>query len=505
MHCRWAFLAPLLVSRVGGVYDPERRIESARLYGNIAHYAYYFVDLLIGDPPQRASVILDTGSSFCAFPCSGCRHCGSHIDPLFDVSKSKTAKWVNCGSTCRGSCTKGHCSYHQAYLEGSAISGFWFEDLLRLGDAIQRNPPVVARLGCHQEENRLFYTQKANGIFGVQGPKTPLQTLFADHSHVDSTIFSICIAHEGGRLTVGGHNNSYHVAPVQYIPLADFTKYKVVLTSMRVGDKGIVNFRDTLIDSGTTYTYMAAQHYHALKEGIENYCKHHNECGAKFYSNCYHAKDGLEKFPVIDMMFGSVLVKWHAREYLYRQSATSTRWCYAFQNDGNTATTTLGMSWMLYKEIIFDLKNLSVGIAPANCPEYRERPVHRFDPASLETPTVAPGRWRAPRTHPVSNSMPAEPPAPGYSADAKFPDSFPDLSAVRLRWNSPSKEVLLALSVVTVLVASVFTIRFRYWLGIRPEAKTHVRVAQEDPDSAPSGKGCTPRPAACIVGSVVEF
>jgi hypothetical protein len=38
-----------------------------RGYGT--HYSYIYV----GTPPQRVSVILDTGSHFTAFPCTGCR------------------------------------------------------------------------------------------------------------------------------------------------------------------------------------------------------------------------------------------------------------------------------------------------------------------------------------------------------------------------------------------------------------------------------------------------
>jgi len=54
-------LFALWAGRCGALYDPYNHIESARLYGNINEYAYYFVDLLVGTPPQRVSVILDTG------------------------------------------------------------------------------------------------------------------------------------------------------------------------------------------------------------------------------------------------------------------------------------------------------------------------------------------------------------------------------------------------------------------------------------------------------------
>ena len=38
------------------------------------HYAF----LWVGSPPQRKSVIIDTGSHNTAFPCVGCK-CGKHV------------------------------------------------------------------------------------------------------------------------------------------------------------------------------------------------------------------------------------------------------------------------------------------------------------------------------------------------------------------------------------------------------------------------------------------
>lgn len=44
-------------------------------------YAYYFIDLMVGTPPQLTSVIVDTGSHLLAFPCGGCDQCGHHLVP----------------------------------------------------------------------------------------------------------------------------------------------------------------------------------------------------------------------------------------------------------------------------------------------------------------------------------------------------------------------------------------------------------------------------------------
>lgn len=62
------------------------------------HFAYVYA----GTPPQRVSVIVDTGSHFTAFPCAECSNCGSHTDPYWDASKSSTSTVVSC-KHCHGS------------------------------------------------------------------------------------------------------------------------------------------------------------------------------------------------------------------------------------------------------------------------------------------------------------------------------------------------------------------------------------------------------------------
>jgi len=376
------------------LYDPVHHLESARVYGNIDAFAYYFIDLSVGTPPQRVSVIIDTGSAVAAFPCANCAHCGRHIDPAFDFARSSTARWVSCGGDCSGSCSNGHCSYRQGYLEGSSISGFWFRDWVHLGDSIQHNPSVNLNMGCHQDENKLFYTQRANGILGLgprsNGRRTLLQEMFQDHAHINTMIFSLCLSEWGGRLVVGGSNSSYHTGPVVYTSLALNTGYYgVSLTSMSLGGNLIGNrFGRTFIDSGTTYTYMASAPYRALKSAIENHCRSHNNCGATHSGNCWSIPDahaGLGRFPHVDVVFNGVNTVWVPAGYLFRKGMTN-QFCYAFENDGAGAGTTLGASWMQHKDIIFDLASNRVGIVPANCPQYRDRPAL----GSWDEPTLAP-------------------------------------------------------------------------------------------------------------------
>jgi hypothetical protein len=71
--------------RAGGTRDGDlAEVDSttssvAPLFeGMGTHYSFIWV----GTPPQRVSVIMDTGSHHTAFPCKGCK-CGTHVRDFF--------------------------------------------------------------------------------------------------------------------------------------------------------------------------------------------------------------------------------------------------------------------------------------------------------------------------------------------------------------------------------------------------------------------------------------
>lgn len=224
---------------------------------------------------------------------------------------------------------------------------------------------------------------------------------------------------------MGGYNESYHRGKIIWVPMNP-NSYDVPLKSMRVaGSRGHsvsgLGHSMTMVDSGSTYTYMATRAYRALKSNIEAHCKSHDNCGGKQQGGCWTVPSGkLNKFPVVEMYFGKQKTYWKPRAYLYREG-TSKQWCYSFQDDGPGANTVLGASWMLYHDVIFDLRSHKLGIVQALCPAYKERPSHSTD--HLEAPTVA--EWNAiPRPPPNSGG--------GNHSDDEFLDDPPidlDLSA----------------------------------------------------------------------------
>lgn len=73
--------------------------DSSIIYGNSSSLTYFYVNLYIGSPPQKQSVIIDTGSHMTAIPCQPfCENCGSHINPHYDTNKSNSSSILQCES-----------------------------------------------------------------------------------------------------------------------------------------------------------------------------------------------------------------------------------------------------------------------------------------------------------------------------------------------------------------------------------------------------------------------
>jgi len=360
-------------------------------------YAYYFADLNVGTPnPQRVSVIVDTGSALCGFPCASCVHCGNHIDPLFDFAASKSANAVGCTPECDGGCQQDLCAYRQSYAEGSYVTGFFFKDQAQLADALGDNTPVNATLGCHIDERKLFFTQRVNGIMGLaprqikDGRPTILQELFQDKTHVSTGMFSMCLAEWGGLLTVGGYHPQYHTTSqsgLQWIPMTAQGYYYVKPDKLLLGDTPLAStfqeFGDTIVDSGTTFTYLPTAVFNKLTTAIDAYCDKEPGCGAsksESEPNCWYVLDsaaGPAKFPKLSFAFttpeGVISVQWPASAYLY-QRAVVGYWCRAFSDNGATQSSVFGVSWMLHKDIVFDIAGSRLGVSEAACPEHKRAP-----------------------------------------------------------------------------------------------------------------------------------
>lgn len=155
--------------RPGGTFDNFQAVPLSQGYGT------HFANVWVGSPtPQRKTVIVDTGSHYTAFPCSGCQNCGGphHTDPYFNPSKSTTFHPLQCDE-CRDGvlCENGQCRFSQSYTEGSSWEAVQVQDRFYCGgsDVLDSVEPGDERyamdfmFGCQVSMTGLFITQLADG------------------------------------------------------------------------------------------------------------------------------------------------------------------------------------------------------------------------------------------------------------------------------------------------------------------------------------------------------
>jgi len=173
------------------------------------HYAHVYV----GTPPQRVSVIVDTGSHHTAFPCSGCKSCGKHTDPYFDPARSSTLKRLGCSDCVAAArCVAKTCQVSQSYTEGSSWKAVQMRDAYYVGGDDARARPRAGDkwistpfvFGCQTYETGLFRTQKADGIMGMSMHAQTLVPTMRASAQLGHNSFSMCFMHGGARRPASG-------------------------------------------------------------------------------------------------------------------------------------------------------------------------------------------------------------------------------------------------------------------------------------------------------------
>jgi hypothetical protein len=155
-------------------------------------YGTHYVDLWVGQPPQRQTVIVDTGSGTTAFPCGGCHDCGVpkyHSDGLFMEDMSESFEALACHKCFEGDCRSGKCRLSRFYLEGSSWTAYEAQDHCYVGgmhsSTIQDD---------HGTDSLDPFHAPAFGFELKFGCQTQLKGAFVNqvrtsYLHVNSTIF----------------------------------------------------------------------------------------------------------------------------------------------------------------------------------------------------------------------------------------------------------------------------------------------------------------------------
>ena len=278
----------------GGQFNNYQAVPLLQGYGT------HFSIVWVGTPtPQRKTVIVDTGSHYTAFPCSGCQSCGAphHTDPYFRPEKSGTFHQLQC-SECQDGvvCDDGKCKFTQAYTEGSSWEAVQVKDRFYCGgtdvlDSVNPNDQKYAidfMFGCQNSMTGLFITQLADGIMGMSAHPATLPKQLYDKRKIEHNLFALCYRRElgtskrgvtAGSMTFGGVSNNLDTSPMVYAKnmakigwFTVFVKNIYVRTTggqsarsiddisttiqVRVDVKTLNSGKGVIVDSGTTDTYL---------------------------------------------------------------------------------------------------------------------------------------------------------------------------------------------------------------------------------------------------------
>ncbi|KAL5556854.1 hypothetical protein UlMin_039090 [Ulmus minor] len=428
-HSRPAFLFPLHLSSPNSSTssNPRRLLQRSgskkpnarmRLYDDLLLNGYYTTRLLIGTPPQKFALIVDTGSSVTYVPCSTCDQCGNHQDPRFDPEQSSTYQAVKCNIDCTCDNDRVQCLYERQYAEMSTSSGVLGEDLLSFGN-LSELAPQRAVFGCENMETGDLYSQHADGIMGLGRGELSVVDQLVDKGVIND-LFSLCYGGMdigGGAMVLGGITPPNGMVFAKSDPVRS-PYYNVDLKEIHVGGKQLsINpmifdeKHGSVLDSGTTYAYLPEAAFVVLKEAIMKELKsfrqirgpdpnYNDLCFAGFERDVSQLANS---FPAVDMVFGNgQKLSLSPENYLFRHSKVRGAYCLGIFQNGKDPTTLLGGIVVRNTLVTYDRENSKIGFWKTNCSELWER-LHTSDspppisPASSENnlttkapPTFAP-------------------------------------------------------------------------------------------------------------------
>ncbi|XP_042500440.1 aspartyl protease family protein 2 [Macadamia integrifolia] len=263
----------------------------------------YFVDFRIGTPPQKLLLVADTGSDLIWVKCSACRNCSRNAPgTAFQARHSTTFSPLHCydkacrlvphplkHQPCNHTRVHSTCHYQYTYDDGSRTSGFFSRETTTLntssGRAAKRKTLVF---GCGFHVSGPSLTGSSfNGSQGVMGLGRGPISFSTQLGKQFGNKFSYCLMDytlsppPTSYLVIGESPESITKKKMRYTPLLTNplspNLYYVGIKSVSVNGVTLrinpsvwaINqegYGGTIIDSGTTLTFLAEPAYrHILK------------------------------------------------------------------------------------------------------------------------------------------------------------------------------------------------------------------------------------------------
>ncbi|KAL3519442.1 hypothetical protein ACH5RR_017591 [Cinchona calisaya] len=212
--------------------------------------AQYFGEIRIGSPPQKFTVIFDTGSSNLWVPSSKC---------YFSVACFFHAKYKSSESS---TYKKNGKSAEITYGSG-AISGFFSQDNVKVGDLVVKDQEFIE---ATKEPSVTFLVAKFDGILGLGfreisvGNTVPVWYSMVQQGLVKEPVFSFWLnrkteEEEGGEIVFGGVDPNHFKGKHTYVPVTRKGYWQFDMGDVLIGGKPTGYCKggcSAIADSGTS-------------------------------------------------------------------------------------------------------------------------------------------------------------------------------------------------------------------------------------------------------------
>lgn len=280
------------------------------------------------------------------------------------------------------------------------MDGYEMEDITWLGTQnveqsikMYMHMAVPMTFGCQTSEKGLIATQFADGIMGLSNRVDNIITKMYHAGSIPNHAFSLCLTRSNGVLSMGGtsslSNNSeqyidrgiqrpIHLEEMRTVPISKHHGYySIQIVDFHVGNFTIAstdqiisifnNGKGTIVDSGTTDTYLPKQIAKKFQNAwLQINKKPHSNSRSRYTYAEYN------KLPNITLTLENGY-RWTIQPDQYMEDTNSSLdWNQSkefynriYLDEPNGAV--LGANAMFNHDILFDLENKMIGVAASNC------------------------------------------------------------------------------------------------------------------------------------------
>jgi hypothetical protein len=279
--------------------------------------------------------------------------------------------------------------YTRSYAEQSSSSGILLEDEVSLHDG---GPGVPVIFGCETRETGEIFKQRADGLFGLGNSDASVVNQLVAAGEIDD-IFSLCFGVvEGDGVLMLGDSPAANEVELQYTPMVPSPThpfyYNVRLDAISVGgdqlDISPSIFQEgyaTVLDSGTTFTYIPTPAFQAFASAVEAYALQHGLVRVRgpdpqYDDICFggapehtDVQAMASVFPSFGLHFApDATLTLGPLNYLFVHTFNSGKYCLGVFDNGHAGTLLGGIT---FRNVLvqYDRQNERVGFGRAACKE----------------------------------------------------------------------------------------------------------------------------------------